>query len=38
VKFLIIDGYIEDVDASGVPARVRTAVRKRVAGLVGARA
>lgn len=37
VKFLIVDGYIEDVDASGVPDRVRAAVRKRVAGLVGAK-
>jgi hemolysin activation/secretion protein len=38
VRFLIVDGYIEDVDASGVPARVRTAVRKRVGSLVGPRA
>jgi hemolysin activation/secretion protein len=37
VRFLIVDGYIEDVDASGVPARVRTAVRKRVGSLVGAK-
>lgn len=37
VKFMIVDGFIEDVEANGVPAKVRAAVRKRVASLVGAK-
>ena len=37
VKLLIVDGFIESVDVSGVPARVRAAVRRRVAPLVGVR-
>jgi len=37
VKLLIVDGFIESVDVSGVPAQVRAAVRRRVAPLVGVR-
>jgi hemolysin activation/secretion protein len=37
VKLLIVDGFIESIDVSGVPARVRAAVRRRVAPLVGVR-
>jgi hemolysin activation/secretion protein len=37
VKLLIVDGFIESVDVSGVPAQVRAAVRRRVAPLVAVR-
>ncbi|MCI9868907.1 ShlB/FhaC/HecB family hemolysin secretion/activation protein [Rhizobium skierniewicense] len=35
-KLIVLDGFIESVDASGVPERVRDVVRDRVASLIGA--
>lgn len=35
LRLVVVDGFIEDVDVSGVPARVRAAVLARVAGLKG---
>lgn len=35
LRIVVIDGFIEDVDVSGVPARVRHAVEMRVASLKG---
>jgi len=37
MRLLVVDGYIESVQADGVPAPVRTAVRARLASLVGQR-
>jgi hemolysin activation/secretion protein len=37
LKIVVIDGFIEAVDASGVPERIRAVVAARTAGLVGRR-
>lgn len=37
VHFMIVDGFIESVDVSNLPAPVRKAVRRRLAALVGKR-
>lgn len=36
-KLIVLDGFIESVDVSAVPERVRGVVRDRVASLIGAR-
>ncbi len=37
IRILVIDGFVEAVDVSGVPARVRSAVAARTKGLQGRR-
>lgn len=37
MRIVVIDGFIEDIDLAGVPARVRRAVGMRVEGLKGRR-